>query len=85
MPSLHSDELLEMSEPEKRQTFREIFNGAAEVSDRPSTNQPARSPSEYLMSVRLLGGVCRFDPNRLKSDLTGPNERRIRKTEMVFG
>lgn len=85
MPSLHSDELLEMREPEKQQTVRKIFDESAEVSDRPSTNRPARSPSEYRMSVRLLGGLHRFNPERLKSQLSGPNERRVRKAEMVFG
>ncbi len=85
MSSLHSDELLEMSESEKQQKFREIFNESAASSDRPSTNYPVRSQSEYRMSVRLLGRVQRFDPDRLKSDLTGPDEGRVRKTEMVFG
>jgi hypothetical protein len=85
MSSLHSDELLDMSEPEKEKTFRKIFNEAAEKSDRPSTRRPTRAPAEYLMSVRLLGGIRRFNPDRLKSDLTGSNERRVRKAEMVFG
>lgn len=85
MPSLNSDELLEIPESEKQKTFREIFNETAEASDRPSTNRPVRSQPEYRMSVRLLGRIKRFDPERLKSDLTGPNERRVHKTEMVFG
>ena len=74
-----------MSESEKQKTFQKIFNDAAEASDRPSTNRPTRSPTEYLMSVRLLGGIYQFNPDRLKSNLTGPNERLVRKTEVVFG